>query len=79
MWSLLTSGSSRSTSKVSQGRRIHLIAYAKVQAFSIETAGVFDLDAELEIWFSGLGKVRLGFSGKYDVVGLSRTIASFVL
>jgi len=55
------------------------LPYAKVQAFSIETAGVFDLDAELEIWFSGLGKVRLEFSGKYDVVGLSRTIASFVL
>jgi hypothetical protein len=55
------------------------LPYSKVQAFSIETAGVFDLDAELDLWFSGLGKVRLEFSGRYDVQGLSRTIASFVL
>ena len=55
------------------------LPYSKVQAFSIETAGTFDLDAELDLWFSGLGKVRLEFSGKYDVQGLSLTIASFVL
>lgn len=55
------------------------LPYSKVQAFSIETAGAFDLDAELDLWFSGLGKVRLEFAGKYDVQGLSRTIASFVL
>lgn len=55
------------------------LPFSKVQAFSIETAGVFDLDAELDLWFSGLGKVRLEFSGQYDVQGLSRTIAGFVL
>jgi PH (Pleckstrin Homology) domain-containing protein len=30
--------------------------YSKIQAFSVETAGTFDLDAELELWFSGLGR-----------------------
>ncbi len=55
------------------------LPYSKVQAFSIETAGVFDLDAELDLWFSGLGKVRLEFVGQYDVQGLSRTIARFIL
>ena len=35
------------------------LPYAKVQAFSIETAGNFDLDSELDLWFSGLGKVRV--------------------
>jgi len=55
------------------------LPYSKVQAFSIETAGVFDLDAELDLWFSGLGKVRLEFVGQYDVHGLSRTIARFIL
>ena len=34
------------------------------QAFSIETAGTFDLDSELDLWFSGLGKVRLEFKGQ---------------
>ena len=33
------------------------LPYSKIQAFSVETAGVFALDSELEIWFSGLGKV----------------------
>lgn len=55
------------------------LPYSKVQAFSIETAGVFDLDAELDLWFSGLGKIRLEFVGQYDVQGLSRTIARFIL
>lgn len=39
------------------------LPYSKIQAFSIETAGTFDLDAELDLWFSGLGKVRLEFKG----------------
>jgi hypothetical protein len=55
------------------------LPYSKVQAFSIETAGAFDLDAELDLWFSGLGKVRLEFVGQYDVQALSRTIARFIL
>ncbi|MEG1570782.1 MAG: PH domain-containing protein, partial [Clostridia bacterium] len=38
------------------------LAYKKVQTFSIETAGVFDLDSELEMWFSGLGKVTFEFT-----------------
>ena len=45
---------------------------AKIQAFSVETAGTFDLDAELELWFSGLGKVKFEFSGKTDVAYLEQ-------
>lgn len=41
------------------------------------TAGTFDLDAEL--WFSGLGKVRLEFRGKSDVRQLSHLIATYTL
>ena len=35
------------------------LPYSKIQAWSIETAGRFDLHDELELWFLGLGKVRL--------------------
>jgi len=42
------------------------LPYSKIQAWSIETAGRFDLDAELELWFSGLGRVRLDFKGQVD-------------
>ena len=31
------------------------LPYSKIQAFSVETSGVFDLDSELELWFSGVG------------------------
>lgn len=55
------------------------LPYSKVQAFSIETAGTFDLDAELDLWFSGLGKVRLEFKGRADIRQLGQLIASYVL
>ncbi|WP_149956402.1 PH domain-containing protein [Zafaria cholistanensis] len=55
------------------------LPYSKIQAFSVETAGTFDLDAELDLWFSGLGKVRLEFKGQVDVRWLSQLIASHVL
>ncbi len=55
------------------------LPYNKVQAFSIETAGNFDRDAELELWFSGLGKVRLEFKANSDIRQLGQMIASYVL
>ena len=33
------------------------LPYSKISAFSVETLGVFDLDSELEMYFSGLGKM----------------------
>lgn len=35
---------------------ISSLPYSKIQAFSIETAGTFDRDSELEMYFSGLGR-----------------------
>jgi hypothetical protein len=55
------------------------LPFSKVQAFSIETAGTFDLDAELELWFSGLGKVKFEFKGKTDVAYLHKLVAGHVL
>ena len=55
------------------------LPYNRIQAFSIETSGLFDLDCELELWFSGLGKVRFEFSGNADAAGLSRLIANYAL
>ena len=55
------------------------LPYARVQAWSVETAGTFDLDAELEMWFSGLGKVRLEFKGKVDIRTIGRLIGDHVL
>lgn len=55
------------------------LPFAKVQAFSLETAGTFDLDAELELWFSGLGKIKFEFKGNTDVAYLNKLVGSYVL
>ena len=55
------------------------LPYSKIQAFSVETAGVFDLDSELELWFSGLGFVKFEFIGATDVTYLCKIISEKVL
>ena len=55
------------------------LPYSKVQAFSLESAGVFDLDAELELWFSGLGKVKFEFDSKFDVRSFSKFLGRYIL
>ncbi|MFQ7309114.1 MAG: PH domain-containing protein [Mediterraneibacter sp.] len=37
------------------------LPYSRVQAFSIETAGTLDMDAELPLCCSGLGSVKFDF------------------
>ncbi len=53
--------------------------YSKIQAFSVETSGVFDIDSELELWLSGMGKARFEFTGGTNVYDVCRLISNFVL
>lgn len=55
------------------------LPYSKIQAFSVESAGTFDLDAELELWFSGLGKVKFEFNSKFDIKLFNKFIGAYVL
>lgn len=55
------------------------LPYSKIQAFSVETAGSFDLDSELELWFSSVGKVRFEFSGQVDITEICQMISMHVL
>lgn len=55
------------------------LPYSKVSAYSVETAGVLDLDSELEMYFSGLGKVKLEFTGQSNVVQICQIISNFIL
>ena len=50
------------------------LPYSRIQAFSVETAGAFDRDSELEMWFSGLGKVKLEFGGSVDIKWIGQWI-----
>lgn len=55
------------------------LPYSKIQAFSVETAGTFDMDAELDLWFSGMGTVRFEFKGNVDIRALAQLIGNYVL
>lgn len=55
------------------------LPYSKVSAFSVETSGVFDLDNELQLWFSGMGKVIFEFSGRSDILAIGKLVASHAL
>ena len=55
------------------------LPYSKIQAFSVETAGVLDLDSELELWFSGLGKVKFEFVSRADVSRICKVISDCVI
>ena len=55
------------------------LPYSKIQAFSVETAGAFDLDSELELWFSGMGRIKLEFIGAADITHICKMISEKVL
>lgn len=55
------------------------IPYSKIQVFSVETAGVLDLDSELDITISGIGTIRFEFTGASDIVQIGKLIANFTL
>lgn len=55
------------------------IPYSKIQCYSIETSGTFDLDAELEVWLSGVGRVKFELSGGADIKTLCQSISEFIL
>lgn len=55
------------------------IPYSKISTFSLETAGMFDLDSELEIYLSGVGKVKFQFTDATDVKEICKMISEFAL
>lgn len=55
------------------------LPYSKIQAFSVETAGTLDMDAELDLWFSSVGKVRFQFSPNCNVQEINRAISEYIL
>lgn len=55
------------------------LPYSKIQVFSIETSGVFDIDSELDLYFSGIGLIQFQFTGASNIVNISRVISQHVL
>ena len=55
------------------------IPYSKIATFSLETAGVFDMDADLEIYLPSIGKVQFEFTGRTDVKEICKMISTYAL
>jgi hypothetical protein len=58
----------------------HTIPYKSISHFSVETAGTFDMDAELKIYISGnMTPFQREFKRGADIKGVQKTLAAFVL
>ena len=58
----------------------HSIPYRSITHFSVETAGSFDLDAELRIWISGMpAPVQKQFNKQLSIYEVQAVLASYVL
>ena len=57
------------------------ISYKSISRFSIETAGTFDLDAELKIWVSSeqLPSIKKQFNKSVNVYDVHKILATHVL
>jgi hypothetical protein len=64
------------------GKKIdyHSIPYKNISHFSIETAGHFDLDAELKIWISGNPtQIEKHFNKSLNIYELQSVLAEYIL
>jgi len=57
------------------------VTYKSITRFSIETAGTFDLDAELKIWVSGEAQpsIKKQFNKSVNVYDVQKVLAHHVL
>ena len=60
------------------GRKVdyHSVLYRSITQFSVETAGTFDMDAEIKIWVSGSPMpIAKQFKKGTDIVGIQQYLA----
>ena len=58
----------------------HSIPYRSITHFSVETAGTFDLEAELKIWISSTAApLSKTFNKKLSIYEVQSVLASYVL
>ncbi|MGM0867536.1 MAG: PH domain-containing protein [Bacillota bacterium] len=57
----------------------HSIPYKSITHFSVETAGTFDLDAELKIWISSMTQpISKQFKKDKSIFDVQRALATYV-
>ena len=58
----------------------HSLPYKNITHFSVETAGHFDLDAELKVWISGSPMpIQKRFNKQLNIYDVQSVLASYVL
>jgi hypothetical protein len=58
----------------------HSLPYKSITRFSVETAGHFDLDAELKIWITGSATpLQKRFNKKLNIYHVQAVLAAYVL
>ncbi|MFC8043474.1 PH domain-containing protein [Nocardia sp. NPDC057353] len=63
------------------GRKVsyHSVPYRSITHFAVETAGTFDLDAELVIWISGAHEpLQKKFNRQVDIYEVQGVLSHFV-
>jgi hypothetical protein len=60
-------------------RDITTLPYRRIQSFSVETSGVIDIDSELQLYYSGLGRVSFEFSGGSKILEICKCISEHIL
>src|SRR5262245_48285656 len=64
------------------GRKVEYVSipYRSIVRFSVETAGSFELDAELKIWLTGNpAPIELQFNKKLNIYTVQSVLAGYVL
>lgn len=64
------------------GKKIQYLSvpYNKITAFSVETAGTLDLDAELKIWVTGIAiPVTKKFNKKVNIYEVQKVLSKHVV
>ncbi|UII55361.1 PH domain-containing protein [Cytobacillus spongiae] len=64
------------------GKKVEYVSipYRSITHFSIETAGNFDLDAELKIWISGAAEpIQKQFNKSLNIYEVQSVLATYVL
>ncbi|MFP4394210.1 MAG: PH domain-containing protein [Anaerolineales bacterium] len=58
----------------------HSIPYQSIRHFAVETAGRFDMDAEMRIWIADIPMpFEYEFKKGTDIIGVQKSLAQYVL
>jgi len=62
------------------GKKVEYLSvpYKSIARFAVETAGTFDLDAELKLWTSGADPITKEFNRLVDIYEVQSLVARYV-